>query len=90
MHSVIHGASSFGVVTALADLLVVSCSSPIDTGFGARSSQPPDWDAQLRLPEAIDVNPAPHVFETTLTSKIVNSNPTMQYLDLTASAKSGS
>ena len=72
VHGVIYRAFSFGVVTALAGLLAVCCSSPIDTGSDARSSQPPNWDAQLRLPEAVDVNPAPHVFETTLTSKIVN------------------
>jgi len=51
---------------------VVACSSPVDSQPVEGPSQPANWDAELRLPEAVDVNPAPHVFETTLTAKVVN------------------
>ena len=49
--------------------LGVSCGAhPPDSG----PSQPADWDAELRLPDAVDTNPDPHIFETTLTAKIAN------------------
>jgi FtsP/CotA-like multicopper oxidase with cupredoxin domain len=62
----------FKVAIAIAGPLVFSCSAPAPSGLNEHSSQPTDWDEELRLPEAVDVNPAPHVFETTLTAKIVN------------------
>lgn len=48
--------------------LLVACSAhaPSQTG------QPPNWDAELRLPEAVDMNPDPHVFETTLVAQVVD------------------
>jgi len=52
--------------------MVFGCSGPADLASASSSTQPAGWDEQLRLPEAIDVNPAPHVFETTLTAKVVN------------------
>lgn len=62
----------FRLFAAAVGLALVSCSGPADSESGEHSSQPSDWDADLRLPEAVDVNPAPHVFETTLTAKVVN------------------
>ena len=62
----------FKFFVATAGLVVVSCSAPVDSGSNDGPSQPPKWDAELRLPEAVDVNPAPHIFETTLTAKVVN------------------
>ena len=52
-------------------LLSLACSAPQSTSAGG-SSQPLGWDAELRLPEARDDNPDPHIFETTLTAKVVN------------------
>jgi FtsP/CotA-like multicopper oxidase with cupredoxin domain len=46
--------------------LVVGCSAPGGNG------PPTGWDNELRLPEAEDTNPDPHIFETTLVAKIVN------------------
>lgn len=68
----LHKVPAFRVVTAVIGLLVVSCSAPIDSAPVDKTSQPSNWDAEFRLPEALDVNPAPHVFETTLTAKVVN------------------
>jgi FtsP/CotA-like multicopper oxidase with cupredoxin domain len=34
------------------------------------AEQPSGWDSELRLPEATDDNPDPHVFETTLVAQI--------------------
>ena len=62
----------FKVLVAIAGLAVVSCSAQADSGSDDGPSQPANWDAELRLPEAVDVNPTPHVFETTLTAKVVN------------------
>jgi len=64
--------SASRVITAVVGLLVLSCSAPVDSGPSAPPPQPLGWDAEFRLNEAIDVNPAPHVFETTLTAKVVN------------------
>lgn len=59
------------VTACLAAWLTLSCTveqgHPVDT-----ASQPAHWDADFRLPEALDSNPDPHIFETTLTAKIVN------------------
>jgi len=42
----------------------------------AADGPPPDWNKDLRLTEAEDTNPDPHIFETTLTAQVV----TMQLL----------
>lgn len=36
------------------------------------STQPPGWDDELRLAEAVDENPDPRVFETRLTAQVAN------------------
>ena len=36
------------------------------------SGPPGNWDAELRLPDAVDTNPDPRVFETNLVAQIVN------------------
>ena len=54
----------------LAAWLALSCTAQVQSVDPP--SQPANWDAEFRLPEAIDVNPDPHIFETTLTAKIVN------------------
>jgi len=51
-------------------LLLGACSA--QTAESQRTTQPADWDAELRLPEAVDEDPDPHVFETTLIAKVVN------------------
>src|SRR3954463_11272715 len=48
----------------------LACSNH-DAGSGA-TAPPAGWDAELRLPEAVDTNPDPHIFETTLVAELVN------------------
>jgi FtsP/CotA-like multicopper oxidase with cupredoxin domain len=57
----------------LMNLAAVRAHALVGLGVSvSTASQPLDWDAELRLPEALDTNPDPHVFETTLTAQIAN------------------
>ncbi|MEP7051865.1 MAG: multicopper oxidase family protein [Pseudomonadota bacterium] len=62
------GSPWFALVLLGSAPLAVGCSAPPTPS----SSQPADWDAELRLPNAVDENPDPNIFETTLTAKIAN------------------
>jgi FtsP/CotA-like multicopper oxidase with cupredoxin domain len=45
---------------------------PIGCGDSSAPSQPPEWDATVRLQSATDVNADPHIFETNLTARVGN------------------
>ncbi len=55
---------------ALAAICLSACTSP--DPVEKPPSQPDGWQEDIRLPEAVDTNPDPHIFETTLTAQLVD------------------
>lgn len=53
--------------TVMAALLWLGC---VATAAGQVSPQPAEWDRDLKLPEAVDINPDPHVVEVNLEARV--------------------
>src|SRR5581483_7862857 len=52
-------------------LFVLACSFYfVSFAYGKSSRQPAGWDSQFKLPEAVDINPDPHVVEVNLEAAI--------------------
>ena len=54
-------------MVVVAALLSVFC---VGRAAGQERLQPPGWDADLKLPEAADVNPDPHIVEINLEARV--------------------
>ena len=53
---------------ATATLVVLACLS--GHADGPSTAQPPGWDSNLKLAEAVDINPDPHVVEINLVARV--------------------
>src|SRR5262249_3134648 len=47
-------------------ILITLLASPL----GAQSIQPAGWDSQIKLREAVDLNPDPHIVEVNIEAKV--------------------
>jgi FtsP/CotA-like multicopper oxidase with cupredoxin domain len=45
---------------------------PFGSAAGPTPAQPPNWDADLRIPEAVDNNPNPNIVEISLEARVQN------------------
>lgn len=55
-------------IAPLTALALAACSPP---PAQPEATDPPDWDAELKQPEAQDLNPDPHIVEINLEAKVV-------------------
>ena len=62
-----HGSGRFRRGACVAALLWLGCTGRVAAQV---SLQPPRWDADLKLPEAVDINPDPHIVEINLEARI--------------------
>src|SRR6476646_9463060 len=54
----------------IAGFLALVCDVGISSPLLAQSRQPANWDASLRLKEAADINPDPHIVEVNLDARL--------------------
>ena len=62
-----HASGRFQRVAVVAALLWLGC---MGRGAAQSSLQPPGWDAGLKLPEAVDINPDPRIVEVNLEARV--------------------